>query len=248
MYIDIDSTLSISDMDFLYQFNLRLHHFWRFFSMLQFFFQKLAHLWLVGEVVNHVGLYGSKVAEVCSAFQRRSCYFSWLQSQLLRFYTLNCNRFNHLEERTGHNCVNIMRPLSCFEGQRTCSGTFHFHTLQKMSDSKRYPKSSEFGGGGSRLFNIFIRRWWLQKGDAIVDWPSNWSCLDLCLWGRRRFLGVQHQSYHNKIEKLLSSERWNNWYIKPVAKWLCRRSRMLISVRLYKANADVRLLVLKPKI
>ena len=36
-------------------------------------FQKLAGLWLVGEVVNHVGLYGSKVAEGCSAFQRRSC-------------------------------------------------------------------------------------------------------------------------------------------------------------------------------
>ena len=35
--------------------------------------KKLAGLWLVGEVVNHVGLYGSKVAEGCSAFQRRSC-------------------------------------------------------------------------------------------------------------------------------------------------------------------------------
>ena len=46
-----------------------------FFPMLKktFFFQKLAGLWLVGEVVNHVGLYGSKVAEGCSAFQRRSC-------------------------------------------------------------------------------------------------------------------------------------------------------------------------------
>ena len=40
-------------------------------------FQKLAGLWLVGEVVNHVGLYGSKVAEGCSAFQRRSCSFSF---------------------------------------------------------------------------------------------------------------------------------------------------------------------------
>ena len=68
MYIDIDITLLISDMDFLYQFNLRLRHFWRFFfpnvKKNNFFFQKLAGLWLVGEVVNHVGLYGSKVAEV----------------------------------------------------------------------------------------------------------------------------------------------------------------------------------------
>ena len=39
--------------------------------------QKLAGLWLVGEVVNHVGLYGSKVAEGCSAFQRRSCCTSY---------------------------------------------------------------------------------------------------------------------------------------------------------------------------
>ena len=57
--------------------SIRLHHFWRFFfPMLKkktFFFQKLAGLWLVGEVANHVGLYGSKVAEGCSAFQRRSC-------------------------------------------------------------------------------------------------------------------------------------------------------------------------------
>ena len=57
--------------------SIRLHHFWRFFfSNVKkiFFFQKLAGLWLVGEVVNHVGLYGSKVAEGCSAFQRRSCF------------------------------------------------------------------------------------------------------------------------------------------------------------------------------
>ena len=36
-------------------------------------FQKLAGLWLAGEVVNHVRIYGSKVAEDLSAFQRRSC-------------------------------------------------------------------------------------------------------------------------------------------------------------------------------
>ena len=34
----------------------------------------LAGLWLAGEVVNHVGIYGSKAAEGLSAFQRRSCY------------------------------------------------------------------------------------------------------------------------------------------------------------------------------
>ena len=40
------------------------------------FFFKFGGLWLVGEVVNHVGLYGSKVAEGWSAFQRRSCLCS----------------------------------------------------------------------------------------------------------------------------------------------------------------------------
>ena len=37
-------------------------------------FQKLAGLWLVGEMDNHVAIYGSKVAEGFSAFQRRSCH------------------------------------------------------------------------------------------------------------------------------------------------------------------------------
>ena len=35
--------------------------------------QKLAGLWLVGEMVDHIEIYGSKVAEGLSAFQRRSC-------------------------------------------------------------------------------------------------------------------------------------------------------------------------------
>ena len=34
----------------------------------------MADLWLVGEMVNRIGIYGSKVAEGLSAFQRRSCY------------------------------------------------------------------------------------------------------------------------------------------------------------------------------
>ena len=63
-------------MDFLYQFNLGLiaplftgsfHEMFEFF----FFFQKFAGLWLVGKVDNHVAIYGSKVAEGFSAFQRR---------------------------------------------------------------------------------------------------------------------------------------------------------------------------------
>ena len=70
-------TLSIIDMDFLYQFNLRLVaplftvSFHEMFEKKKVFqnFQKLAGLWLVGEMDNHVGIYGSKVAE---GFLRRS--------------------------------------------------------------------------------------------------------------------------------------------------------------------------------
>ena len=35
--------------------------------------QKLAGLWLAGKMVDDIGIYGSKVAEGLSAFQRRSC-------------------------------------------------------------------------------------------------------------------------------------------------------------------------------
>ena len=34
----------------------------------------MAGLWLAGEVVNHVGIYGFKAAEGLFSFKRRSCY------------------------------------------------------------------------------------------------------------------------------------------------------------------------------
>ena len=66
-------------MDFLYQFiqsGIDCTTFHRFFSwnvrnFSFFYFQKFAGLWLVGKVDNHVAIYGSKVAEGFSAFQRR---------------------------------------------------------------------------------------------------------------------------------------------------------------------------------
>ena len=71
--------LSIIDMDFVYQFNLKLIAPLFTFSLIEkkkmFFlnFQKLTGLWLAGVVVNHVGIYGAKLAEGLLAFQRRSC-------------------------------------------------------------------------------------------------------------------------------------------------------------------------------
>ena len=58
-----------------HQFNLRLKHFSQFrFNDKKKDCQKLAGLWLAGEVVNHIGIYESKAVEGLSAFQHRSCY------------------------------------------------------------------------------------------------------------------------------------------------------------------------------
>ena len=74
--------LLIIDVDFLYQFNLGLiaplftasfHEKFEKKDVFFFNFQKLAGLWLVGKVDNHVAIYGSKVAEGFSAFQRQYC-------------------------------------------------------------------------------------------------------------------------------------------------------------------------------
>ena len=57
-------------------------------------FQKLAGLGLVGEVDNHVAIYGSKVAEGFSAFQRRSCLSYSLQIlYILRTYHVLRHKF-----------------------------------------------------------------------------------------------------------------------------------------------------------
>ena len=69
IYIALDNRYG-----FFYQFNLGFSQF-LFMKSLKFFFfnfLKLAGLWLVGEVV---AIYGSKVAEGFSAFQRRSCIY-----------------------------------------------------------------------------------------------------------------------------------------------------------------------------
>ena len=59
-----------------HQLDLKLHHFSQFpLNVKKKKKIKLAGLWLAGEVVNHVGIYGSKAAEGLSAFQRRSCSF-----------------------------------------------------------------------------------------------------------------------------------------------------------------------------
>ena len=66
-----------------HHFNLRIHHFLQFhFSVRK---QKLEGLWLAGKVVNHVGIYGSEVAEGFSVFQLRS----WKVRCLCYYFTID---------------------------------------------------------------------------------------------------------------------------------------------------------------
>ena len=65
--------------------------FHNFLPMFKKKIQKLAGLWLAGEVVNHVGIYGSKAAEGLSAFQRRSCLYLPRQWEMM----LHCNIVSH---------------------------------------------------------------------------------------------------------------------------------------------------------
>ena len=61
-------------------------------------FQKLTGLWLAGAVVNHVGIYGSKVAEGLSAFQRRSCF---VKSQISLLDGISSCSSNEVDDRPG---------------------------------------------------------------------------------------------------------------------------------------------------
>ena len=74
---NVDNYLYLNNGSFKFevdphQFNLSLHHFSQF-QRKGIKNQKLADLWLAGEMVNRIGIYGSNVAEGLSAFQRRSC-------------------------------------------------------------------------------------------------------------------------------------------------------------------------------
>ena len=73
IHISMAITLSVFDIDFLYQFNLRLHHFSQFIFNVKKIFSKVGRSVIVVEMANHVGVHRSKAAEGCSVFQRR-CY------------------------------------------------------------------------------------------------------------------------------------------------------------------------------
>ena len=87
-----------------HQFNLRLHHFSQFQRKEKN--QKLAGLWLAGEVANRIGIYGSRVAEGLSAFQRRCC------SQLARL-----NHWNTDKNASKHNRKSNLHLIHWFHAK-----------------------------------------------------------------------------------------------------------------------------------
>ena len=122
-------SLSIIDMDFLYQFNLRLIaplftvSFHEMFEKKVFQdFQKWVGLWLVGKMNNHVGIYGSKVAEGFSAFQRRSClsFVSTAMAQVIEILPYNV-RLHRLRPKGQHGSIlfNSLRPIAAYMHQQT---------------------------------------------------------------------------------------------------------------------------------
>ena len=74
-YLSLNNGSSKFEVD-PHQFNLRLHHFPQF--QRKKYFQKLAGLWLAGEIVSRIGIYGAKMTEGLSASQRRTCFLCTL--------------------------------------------------------------------------------------------------------------------------------------------------------------------------
>ena len=85
--------LLIIDIDFLYQIDCTTFHIFLSWDIRKencfLKFSKVGrsvNVWLVGEVDNHVAIYGSRVAECFSAFQRRSCLFKYCSLWLIVLY------------------------------------------------------------------------------------------------------------------------------------------------------------------
>ena len=69
--------------------------------------EKLAGLWLAGEVVNHVGIYGSKAAEGLSAFQRRSCLYLSVRFNYHNHLMLNYPQIYNIQPDTSETKMKI---------------------------------------------------------------------------------------------------------------------------------------------
>ena len=92
-----------------------------FHNFLPMFKKKIKswQVWLAGEVVNHVGMYGSKAAEGLSAFQRRSCWLCSCHRIIMKFSeVITIDRSDvHAKgqgQRSKVKVTEVMTPLSRF--------------------------------------------------------------------------------------------------------------------------------------
>ena len=131
-------------------------------------------MWLVGEVDNHVAIYGSRVAEGFSAFQRRSC---------IRYYQLRSPPY--LVNKT----VKILYPVTSHQ----CS-ILHWG-LNKMGDILQMSFSNAFSWKKIFVFwlkfhwNLFLMvhltasqywfRWWLGTSQVTSHYLN--QCWLRCL-------------------------------------------------------------------
>ena len=171
--LDIYICNMIIDMDFLYQFNLGLigplftGSFHEMFEKKNFFlnFQKLAVLWLVGKVANHVAIYGSKVAEGFLAFQHRSCSILQVCSVALR----ECIYVAHF---TDHFSMVIQL---CSKFGFTLNPFQVIISLQNFAYSTRAQLSCH----EQHLVSIAgIELWWKQNDISVefeLWWKNHWS-------------------------------------------------------------------------
>ena len=142
----------------------------RVFSMLKNVFQKLAGLWLAGEVVNHVGLYESKVAEGCSAFQRRSCYCHvihiWKIQQIIYTsihpccYHLAHNSLElHMANGTGNRGLCV--PISITQGNCLMVLGKWRNAIKKRETNRKHQCS---------LYSFYIRNCLITNSQIYYNW------------------------------------------------------------------------------
>ena len=133
-------------------------------------FQKLAGLWLAGEMVNRMWIYGSK-AEGLSSFQRRSCWVMQRRRICIAVFQITGNSVVCLtvcssqQQRTHQNFAILAlykaihrRPTGGFTSQRTTvAENFPCHYVIMSVSHYRSMRS------------IVVSRWWFMNHIGLVS-------------------------------------------------------------------------------
>ena len=171
-------TFLIIDMDFLYQFNLGLITplFMKSFKKNVFLnFQKLPGLWLVGEVDNHVVIYGCKVTEGFSAFQRRSCLLCSHHGIIMKFSGVITNDRSdvHAKGQGQRSKVKVTEVKSQLS---------HFQTITPVSFHRWWWNDAQTWCCVGEVPYWFPRSWVKFQGHRAkkkkIDFDPNWSLPD----------------------------------------------------------------------